>query len=697
MENAGLADKFSGLTVNDPKDNSLIQVMKAVEVAEATIKQQVEENNILRAELHKKDQELEILKMDKSMVQSSHPIFPQGTPLFNHRSSPMNEDAARQFPAEDHSSISRNNGISNSPPPGYMNVGAAGFSQLTSASTAAFSPGRQPMDGEYDPHIKLAGQGLMPVAESNNSINLWKQELVQKVREHEEKIMLLRKQLAEYSIKDAQIRNEKSILEKRIAHMRMAFDQQQQDLLDAASKALSYRQDIIEENVRLTYQLQDAQQERTTFVSFLLPLLAEYSMQPPVLDAQSIVSSVKVLFKYLQEKLLIAEAKLKECQYQLTPWHEGNYPSFAPQSPQHSSGAALSSNKNGLELVPQPVYSAAPVATDAQMTGWDIGGHHARQGGVSGAVAKNVELDDLGRYSPLGRRNAAVPDGSAEASVGQDPLHTPLYHGETINRHVKFKDPVSSSSMDESDGEGRNSEREHPMNRAADDDPLPAIEGLQISGEAYPGRVLEASGYSINGTTCCNFEWVRHLEDGSINYIEGAKQPTYLVTADDVDTCLAIEIQPLDERKRKGELVKMFANDHRKITCDTGMQSHIEKTLYSGHASYTVSLWTSYPDSQEPATLAIKRESYSINCRGPGGVVINEKFLPATTVSISSGDPSVFSIMTSSGVVHLRAEGSLPEISSLRDTIVLTLRFFIIKAGEKKKGKKVRKRGLFRF
>lgn len=79
-------------------------------------------------------------------------------------------------------------------------------------------------------------------------------------------------------------------------------------------------------------------------------------------------------------------------------------------------------------------------------------------------------------------------------------------------------------------------------------------------------------------------QWVRHLEDGSVNYIEGilfiflgltlcvcvldsyplsryvglmlclvtgAKQPNYLVTADDVDTYLAIEVQPLDNRKRK--------------------------------------------------------------------------------------------------------------------------------------------------
>ena len=29
----------------------------------------------------------------------------------------------------------------------------------------------------------------------------------------------------------------------------------------------------------------------------------------------------------------------------------------------------------------------------------------------------------------------------------------------------------------------------------------------------------------------------------------GAKQPTYLVTADDLDSLLAIEVQPLDDRK----------------------------------------------------------------------------------------------------------------------------------------------------
>ncbi|XP_019191217.1 PREDICTED: uncharacterized protein LOC109185717 isoform X2 [Ipomoea nil] len=108
-----------------------------------------------------------------------------------------------------------------------------------------------------------------------------------------------------------------------------------------------------------------------------------------------------------------------------------------------------------------------------------------------------------------------------------------------------------------------------------DDEPLHAVEGLQISGEAFPGQELKASGYSINGTTSCNFEWVQHMEDGSFNYILGAKQPTYLVTADDVDTYLAIEVQPPDNRKRKGELVKVFANDHRKINL------HITSLMYN--------------------------------------------------------------------------------------------------------------------
>ncbi|KAK2655725.1 hypothetical protein Ddye_008777 [Dipteronia dyeriana] len=741
-----LADKLSGLRLNqnDDDDNnnndSLFQVMKAVEAAEATIKRQVEENNRLRTELHNRIQQLEKYKSEETTPQRPHgdpwhrnqsvrdermksmgntsPADPSG-PLVLHRDpKPNSEDASI-------SKTSKNNGTFKG-----LSAGAAqthadnlGPSQLSSPSTS-FSPNRYQIDGEYDPRFNLSGQGLMSMAEVNNSSSLWKQDLVVKIREHEEEILQLRKHLAEYSIKEAQIQNEKYVLEKRIAYMRLAFDQQQQDLVDAASKALSYRQDIIEENIHLTYQLQAAQQERSTFVQSLLPLLAEYSLQPPVPDAQSIVSNVKVLFKHLQEKLIFTESKLKESQYQLAPWHSDlNHSSVAPQSPTFFNDAALdTSNKNGLELVPQSTYSHGklPTTSDAQVaTNWELLGHH--QGGLGGVIGKNLD-DDMRRYSPLASRNPASQDMPAHFASTQDDAHSTRYGEEAVNKQVKFSVPVNNSEMDDPDVEEHQNERDQSSNwasgnppyntnlddptssypylppvleepsssfsEAADDDALPAIEGLQITGEAFPGRQLQACGYSINGTTSCNFEWVRHLEDGSVNYIDGAKQPTYLVTADDVDTYLAIEVQPLDDRKRKGELVKVFANEHRKIICDPEMQNYVEKILYSGHASYKVSLSTGYLDIWEPATLAVKREGYSIKCSGTSAI-ITEKFSSSTNVSIPYGTAIEFLIIGSGGNGHLlRADSSATDVSCSRDTIVLTMRLFIIKAGERRKGKK---------
>ncbi|KAJ7970094.1 Tripartite motif-containing 29 [Quillaja saponaria] len=770
-----LAEKLSALAVTQhseqhdqtnpsPNNNdSLFQVMKAVEAAEATIKQQVEDNNRLRLELEKKDQELEKYKLNAPTEQrpysvgswngrdhessEAHQSVPQTGNQENSLKSMGNSavadststlvlcqkskhEAARSN-EEIRSGSSKINGTMKVHPGDQGPADSAGFSQLSSPSIRSISPSRHQMEGDYVPRFSLSGQGLIPVAEVNNSNTIWKQDLAVKSREHEEEIIQLQKHLADYSVKAAQMCNEKYVLEKRIAYMRLAFDQQQQDLVDAASKSLSYRQDIIEENIRLTYALQDAQQERSTFVSSLLPLLAEYSLQPSIPDAQSIVSNVKVLFKHLQEKLLLTESRLKESQYQLAPWHSDvTHSNFAPQSSSQSIGAALAtSNKNGLELVPQAAYSPRkpPVPTDGQTAAdWDLLGRH--HSGFGGVMAMNLEADDMGRYSPIVNRDSSAHDMMAPHSVTRGDTHPTRYNEETTNKQVTFREPVSSSEMEDPDGDGNRNERETSSNwspgsspytttiddpnlsyspylppvleepsssfsEAADDDPLPAIEGLQISGEAFPGRELQACGYSINGTTSCNFEWVRHLEDGSVNYIEGAKQPNYLVTADDVDLYLAIEVQPLDNRKRKGELVKVFANENKKITCDLEMLNHIEKALHSGHASYKVSLSTRYLDIWEPATLVIKREGYSIKCSGPSGVVVTEKFSPTTTVVIPYGHASEFITIGSDGVENLlQADDSSTDFSCSRDTIVLTLRLFIRKATERRKGKK---KGLF--
>ncbi|KAG5621166.1 hypothetical protein H5410_006384 [Solanum commersonii] len=448
---------------------------------------------------------------------------------------------------ESQTEYSKVNGTLRAIPGGLTTTDNTGVSHFSSPS-ASFSPNRYQIEGDYDRQLNLSGQGLMPVAEVNSSM---KKDLVLKIQEHEQEVVQMRKYLSEYSIKEAQILNEKYVLEKRIAYMRMAFDQQQQDLVDAASKAISYRQDIIEENIRLTYALQAAQQERSTFVSSLLPLLAEYSLQPPVADAQSIVSHAKVLFRHLQEKLFVTEIK------------------------------------EGLELVPQQAYSSekAPLSSDPRTTtDWDPLSNP--QSGLNRDAERNPETDDLGRYSPLTSRNTTVQVIPAQLAVSQGYTHSQPKSEETSSKQVTFSDLISSNEMDDSDMERHQNDREPSVNwankssaytsqlddpgssyspylppvleepsssysEAADEEALPAIEGLQISGDAYPGQGLQACGYSINGTTSCNFEWVRHLEDGSFNYIEGAKQPNYLVTADDVDTYLAIEVQPLDNRKRK--------------------------------------------------------------------------------------------------------------------------------------------------
>lgn len=93
----------------------------------------------------------------------------------------------------------------------------------------------------------------------------------------------------------------------------------------------------------------------------------------------------------------------------------------------------------------------------------------------------------------------------------------------------------------------------------------PGIEDFQIIGDAKPGGKILGCGYPVRGTSLCMFQWVRHLQDGTRHYIDGATNPEYVVTADDVDKYIAVECIPMDENGRQGEIVRLFANDQNKI------------------------------------------------------------------------------------------------------------------------------------
>uniref|UniRef100_A0ACD5VF53 Uncharacterized protein n=1 Tax=Avena sativa TaxID=4498 RepID=A0ACD5VF53_AVESA len=739
----------ASLSADDPS----VAAIRAVERAEGTIRDQFEENNRLKDELMRKTRELQMIredavsqgsfggasqeprasvvnKMDGSkFIDSPSSINPQSTSVLHQNGNfgSGGEPQAHELRKHHYADNGQPNGAFRRSSGEPAAVDNGGTSQFSTPSSRSVSPARPRKEGDYDTRINLAGQGLLPVSEINSNIS-WKQDLTVKVKDHEEEIAQLRKHLDNYLVKEAKILNDKYMLEKRIAYMRVAFDQQQQDLVDAASKALSYRQDIIEENVRLTYALQAAHQERSTFVSSLVPLLSEYeNLRPPVLDAQSIVSSLKVLFRHLQEQLMISEEKVQESQYQITPWQTGlaNKTSVPAQSPNDPLGKALS--KSSLDIVPQTSYPhvQSPMSSPVQGRGdWSVLANKNRQVIPSEVPARNIDHDYRARTS-TSSSNQFRNDVSAQAS--QHDSQAAEFDFDTQNQNPPFNGLSRSDVLDGSVGAEAQHVREtsaqwgsgdspnlasgleeanpsYPylptvpeepgssFSEAAEDDPLPGIEGLRITGEAFPGRELQASGYSTDGTTSCNFEWVRHLDDGSVKFIEGARQPNYLVTADDVDSLLVIEVQPLDDRKRKGEVVKVYANDQAKITCDPETKELIRKTLEAGHVSYQVQLpQVRFLDMWEPAVLAIKREGYSIKCNGQRGVVLTEKFQQATAINIPSGfeRATEFVIVSADGVEYnlQPAENTPP-----RDTIVLVLRLFRSMAVEKRRG---RKKGLF--
>ncbi|CAH8363429.1 unnamed protein product [Eruca vesicaria subsp. sativa] len=666
-----LAERFSQVGIEDSsllrekdfKNDNLLQIIKAVEAAETTIKQQVDENSRLKAELERSTLELAKYKSDESLLQTSDLGDHTNTTTVSrlvHQPVEREETVIKASDADSlgivvvHPHVNSNGeeaSLSNrfeSPSEEIMvngvvkeAISGASPSEFQFSPIASSSLVRTQLEGANVTQFNSSTH-LMPVGEVNDSGNAWKQDLIHKVQENEQKIMQLRRYLTDCSVKEAQTRNEKYLLEKRIAYMRQVFDQQQEDHVDASSKALSYRQEIIEENIRLTYALQATKQEKSTFVTYLLPLLLEYSLQPQVSDAQSIVSNVKVIFKHLQEKLLLTEARLKESEYQFAPWQSDvNRSNDSPLASSRAAGVALT-------------HSTKDSLYDQRAMEWDSKRWQQDEPGSSSM--SSFQFDDSRRFSPL--VNCQSPGFKMPqqqlGTTSEDESRGWNQVEDTPTKHVQFLEPLSKIVMEDAEGESDTKNppafddpssstspflspvQEEPSSSSEeaedDDDPLPAIEDLQISGEPYPGHELQACGYSVNGTTSCNFEWVCHLEDGSVNYIDGAKQPNYLVTADDVDLHLAIEVQPLDDRNRKGELVKVFANDNRKIACHPEMQSHIEKTLHSGHASYKVSVATGFLDIWEEAMLSIKREGYSIKCSND--IMVAEKFSSSTSVRL---------------------------------------------------------------
>ncbi|KAF3340037.1 hypothetical protein FCM35_KLT15808 [Carex littledalei] len=176
---------------------------------------------------------------------------------------------------------------------------------------------------------------------------------------------------------------------------------------------------------------------------------------------------------------------------------------------------------------------------------------------------------------------------------------------------------------------------------------LPEVEGLCITGEARPGHTIQATG---------------------------EKKPEYLVTADDVESYLAVEVIPIGKGEQIGDLVRIFANEHKKITCGNEMQDAVEQNFFNGHASFDAYL-VGYYDDRQRVKLEFTKDRFIIK-DGKLHPIVNIIFLPDMMITIPGESPTGFEIHSIGASLSLKLE---TENSTLRDLIVLTMRSFLLR------------------
>uniref|UniRef100_A0A453T3Y4 DUF7046 domain-containing protein n=1 Tax=Aegilops tauschii subsp. strangulata TaxID=200361 RepID=A0A453T3Y4_AEGTS len=173
------------------------------------------------------------------------------------------------------------------------------------------------------------------------------------------------------------------------------------------------------------------------------------------------------------------------------------------------------------------------------------------------------------------------------------------------------------------------------------------------------------------------------LKDGTRHSIEGATTSDYVVTADDVDTLLAVDCTPMDDNGRQvGNLVMEFANNANKITCDPELQNDVNICISRGRADFDVFVLMYSPEEWEHATLVLRRTGYQVNLSRKDEILIDEKYSPNVQIKIPIGRTTQFILVSSRGVnLPFNTQG-ITEPSTedndirLRDLTVLVFRAF---------------------
>lgn len=482
-------------------------------------------------------------------------------------------------------------------------------------------------------------------------------ELYSQARAKENEIMFLREQIALASIKESQLLSEKHSLERKFSELRLALDEKQNEAITSASNELARRKGDLEENLRLINELKIAEDEKYIFMSSMLGLLAEYGIWPRVTNAFTLTNSIKHLHDQLQLKIKTSHDKIEEINA-IAVNHTGNEnPSTDPtmgQLPNSSTGMGGSSHQNhyldGHHMEPTegvPTYIQDNDRQQAERLMLNHGLYGSRSAENHSQLSSNNDRGVVGSEVD----NIFDRSGINMRSDENDQF----YHSPRVGSLT-------------SEGEG------------------PGIEGFQIIGDAKPGGKLLGCGYPVRGTSLCMFQWVRHYPDGTRQYIEGATNPEYVVTADDIDKVIAVECIPMDDHGHQGDLVRLFANDQNKITCDPDMQLEIDTHISNGQVTFSVLMLIDSSENWEPATIFLRRSSFQVKVHRTQEVVISEKFSRDLSIKIPNGVSSQFVLTCSDGSSHFFS--SINNDVRMRDTLALTIRIFQTKAmDEKRKGK----------
>lgn len=516
----------------------------------------------------------------------------------------------------------------------------------------------------HDAEAHLAPRKL----KTNGNLNYFEDreamELHLRLRAQKEEIQILHGQIADACLRELQLLDEKYILERKFSYLRMAIDEKQTEAITSASNELARRKGDLEENLQLTHDLKVVDDDRYIFVSSLLGLVAEYGIQPHVVNASAISNSVKLLHDQLQWKIRTSHDIIRE-------------------------RASVLGSKNGSSShdIDNPVSGILTGQTTHRSTG-----HHGTPASNHHIAERHLELNDnMPRFvheTNLADKSSLTLHNGMHQLLNNNNL--PEF---SFDQDRKVAGPLSNGLFGNSDMNARAGEMAndvpHPSSMndeiaSSVSDDLPGIEGFQIIGDATPGEKLLGCGFPVRGTSLCMFQWVHHLEDGTRQYIEGATNPEYIVTADDVDKLIAVECIPMDDQGRQGELVRLFANDQNKIKCDPDMQREIDTYISKGEATFSVLLLTDTSENWDSTTLVLRRSGYQIKSNGRGNVVIAEKFSKDLSIKIPAGLSTQFVLTCSNGSSHPLSTYDV----RMRDTLVLAMRMFQSKAlDDKRKGR----------